>query len=74
MVESALLGSDYTQSGPVTLNIVNGVIDSISEAVNPPRLLATPAKIRSALPSKQPLITSWSAIEASIGRHYRGCW
>lgn len=42
-VESALLGPDYTQSGPVTLDIVDGVIKSISEAVDAPRLLAMPA-------------------------------
>lgn len=42
-VESALLGPDYTQSGPVTLDIINGVITNITEAVNAPALLAIPA-------------------------------
>lgn len=42
-VESALLGPDYEQSGPVTLRIADGLIDSIDIARDAPRLLAIPA-------------------------------
>ena len=40
-----MLGPDYTQSGPVNIEITNGVISSITEASSAPRLLAIPALV-----------------------------